>query len=288
MPEPLSLKIGLGMNVTVLPYWLATLLMIYLYFIMLSADLSSVSNRKSISALAGGGHFVVMAFDVHAAGLHLQHHLGAQVLEVVDRRNGEIAFLVARAVAQVVLLAAGVPAAFVGVDVVETVLRGGVETDAVEDEELRFGAEEGLVGDAGLDQIGFGFLGDVARVALVGLRGERIDGVADHHQGRRVAERIHEGGVGSGISNMSDSWIDCQPRIELASKPKPSLKESLFEFADRVADVLPDAGKVGETKIEHFRVVLCCEFKNPFRVHPFSLDKDVCRVHAEETRTRRR
>src|SRR5579862_8036794 len=50
MPEPLSEKIGLGMNVTVLPYWLATLLMIHLYFIMLSADLSSVWKRRSISA----------------------------------------------------------------------------------------------------------------------------------------------------------------------------------------------------------------------------------------------
>src|SRR5687767_6834075 len=50
MPEPLSPKIGFGMNVTDLPYWLATLLVIHLYFIMLSADFSSVVNRRSISA----------------------------------------------------------------------------------------------------------------------------------------------------------------------------------------------------------------------------------------------
>src|SRR5579862_1675881 len=50
MPDPLSPKMGLGMKVTVLPYWLATLLMIHLYFIMPLADLSRVLKRKSISA----------------------------------------------------------------------------------------------------------------------------------------------------------------------------------------------------------------------------------------------
>jgi hypothetical protein len=43
MPEPLSWKIGLGMNVTVLPACRAVFLMAYLYFMTLSAVLSSVS-----------------------------------------------------------------------------------------------------------------------------------------------------------------------------------------------------------------------------------------------------
>ena len=45
MPLPLSANSGLGMNVTVLPYWSATLRMMYLYSIMLSADFTSVSKR---------------------------------------------------------------------------------------------------------------------------------------------------------------------------------------------------------------------------------------------------
>ena len=49
MPLPLSAKSGFGMNVTVLPYWLATLRMMYLYSIMLSADFTSLSKRWSIS-----------------------------------------------------------------------------------------------------------------------------------------------------------------------------------------------------------------------------------------------
>ena len=43
MPEPLSMKIGLGMNVTVLPAWRAVFLTTYLYFMTLSAVFSSVS-----------------------------------------------------------------------------------------------------------------------------------------------------------------------------------------------------------------------------------------------------
>src|SRR5579859_6579584 len=49
IPEPLSLKTGLGMNVAVLPALLATFRTMYLYFIILSAALIRVSNRKSIS-----------------------------------------------------------------------------------------------------------------------------------------------------------------------------------------------------------------------------------------------
>ena len=45
MPLPLSPKIGFGMNVTVLPYWFATLRTMYLYSIMLSADFTSVLKR---------------------------------------------------------------------------------------------------------------------------------------------------------------------------------------------------------------------------------------------------
>src|SRR6476659_10986379 len=45
MPEPLSWKIGFGMNVTVLLLRHATFLMTHLYFIIPSAILTSVSNR---------------------------------------------------------------------------------------------------------------------------------------------------------------------------------------------------------------------------------------------------
>src|SRR5207244_7104372 len=49
MPEPLSMKIGLGMKVAVLPYLLATFLMMYLYLRTLSAISTSGANFMSIS-----------------------------------------------------------------------------------------------------------------------------------------------------------------------------------------------------------------------------------------------
>lgn len=45
MPEPLSWKIGFGMNVTVLPAACATLLITYLNSMTLSADLARLSKR---------------------------------------------------------------------------------------------------------------------------------------------------------------------------------------------------------------------------------------------------
>ena len=53
----------------------------------------------------------------------------------------KVAFLVARTIAQVVLLAAGIPTALLGIDVVIAGVGGLVEANIVEDEELRLGAE---------------------------------------------------------------------------------------------------------------------------------------------------
>src|SRR5207249_5251698 len=49
MPEPLSWNSGLGIRVTVLPWRLATFLMMYLYIIILSAIFVRESYRISIS-----------------------------------------------------------------------------------------------------------------------------------------------------------------------------------------------------------------------------------------------
>ncbi len=119
MPEPLSPNSGLGMKVTVLPYFLATFLMMYLYIIILSAIVTRSSNLRSISDWPAGGHLVVLGLDVHAAVDHRLHHLVADVHHLVGRRHGEVAFLVAQLVAQVrLLLAAAVPLALDAVDVV--------------------------------------------------------------------------------------------------------------------------------------------------------------------------
>src|SRR5690349_12744660 len=115
MPLPLSVKIGLGMKVTVLPYWLATLRIMYLYNIMM------------------------MALDRHAAFDHGLHHLAAQVLVMICGRHRKVAFFIAGAVPEAVLLAAGIPAAFLSIDEVIPGVLILIEADVVENEKLGFG-----------------------------------------------------------------------------------------------------------------------------------------------------
>ena len=117
----------------------------------------------SISALTGGGHFVVLGFDVDAQGFQGQHHLSPQILEFVHGGYREVTFFVAGFVAQVgALFAAGVPDAFHGVDFVEGAVAAGFEADIVEDEEFGFRSDEGSVAEAGAFQVVFRLASDVS------------------------------------------------------------------------------------------------------------------------------
>ena len=148
-------------------------------------------------ALAGGGDLVVVDLDGNADFYHLQDHLAADVLEGVMRWYREVAFLEAGLVAQVgVLLAAAVPLALDGVNVVVGAVLRLVEADVVEDEELQLGAPVGGVGDAGGAQVLLRLLGDVARVAAVGLLGEGVEDVAGNGEGGYGAGGIDAGGGG--------------------------------------------------------------------------------------------
>ena len=149
MPEPLSPKIGLGMKVTVMPWRFATFLQMYLYQVSQSDILTSGLKAHVDFGLAGGGDFVMLLLDPDADLLHLQHHFGADVLQRVGWRYREVAFLVARLVAQIGAFLAAVPDAFFGFDEVVAGVLVGVEADAVEDEELRLGAEIGGIADSG-------------------------------------------------------------------------------------------------------------------------------------------
>ena len=101
MPVPLSMNSGLGMNVAVLPCFLATFLTMYLYFEHVVGHLDQRGEAHVDLALAAGGDFVVLGLDLQAALDHGQHHLGADVVQRVGRRHREIAFLVAELVAEV-------------------------------------------------------------------------------------------------------------------------------------------------------------------------------------------
>src|ERR1035441_3127951 len=94
-------------------------------------------------------YLMMVALDVDAAALHGEDHFAAQVLIVIGGCHGEVAFAVARAVAEIVLFPARVPAAFFGVDEIKAVLLALVEAHVVEYEKFRLGAEIGGVGNSG-------------------------------------------------------------------------------------------------------------------------------------------
>ena len=175
--------------------------------------------------LASRADLVVVDFDLDPGLLHLQDDLAAQVLQLVHRRDREVALLVARAIAEVGrAVATAIPDAFVRVDLIEALAGVLAEADRVEDVELDLGAEVGGRGDAALRDEGFSFFRDVPRVARIALHRARLDDVADDAQRRDGAGRVEEGGIGSGSSSMSDSLIFWKPRMDEPSKPMPSVK----------------------------------------------------------------
>ena len=202
--------------------------------------------------LAGGGHLVVLRLDQDADALQRHHHLAAQILLAVGRRNREVAFLVARLVAEVgILHAPRVPTALLGVDVVVALVLVLVEAHVVEDEELRLRTEVRRVADAGGAQVRLRLARNVARIAGVVLAGDRIADVADHHQRLARHERIDEAGRGNRL-DQHVRLVDGLPTADAgAVKPQSGLEVILRELARRNRKVLPQTGKVHEPHVDH-------------------------------------
>ena len=147
MPEPLSPKSGLGMNVAVLPLRRATLRMMYLASITWSALSTSGSGIRSISHWPPVATSWKWAAVRDAAFGHALGHLGAEVDQAVGRRAGEVAQARARLVTEVGRLdPAAVPGPFDRIDVVEGLVPPLVEPDVVEDEELELGGQQAFIG----------------------------------------------------------------------------------------------------------------------------------------------
>ena len=206
------------------------------------------------------GNLMMMAFHFKAATLHDQNHLRAKILIVIGGRNGEISLFVARAIAEIVRFPSRIPAALFGVDVIKPVLLALIESDIVEDEELRFGAKVRCLGDAGGSQIHFGLACDVTGIAIIALLRDRIDDVANHHQGWHLGKWIKKMELGVRLQQHV-ALVNPRPRPNGRSvNPKASLKRLLSQSRNRIRNVMPQSRDVGEAEVENLGIV-------PFRAN---------------------
>jgi len=209
--------------------------------------------------------------DVQAALDHGLDHFAAQVLIVIGGRNREVAFLVARTIAQVVAFAARIPAALFGVDEIESGVLVLIETDVVEDEEFRFRAKKRGVADAAVLEMQFRFLGDPARIALVMLFGDRIDHVAQHDERGDFGEGIHHRGLGVG-NQEHVALVDGGPASNARAIHAESLfKRAFLQMLNWIGNVMLQARDIGESQIELLGIVLFGKFQDFFRAHPSSM-----------------
>ena len=137
-----------------------------------------------------------------------------------------------------------------------------VEADVIENEKLRFRAEKRGVADAGILQIQLGLFGDPARVAFIILLGERIAHIADHHQRRRLHERIHESGLGIG-NEQHVALIDRRPAADAGAIDAEAIgKRALVQFPDRIRNMVLQARDIGEPDIDLSGAILFRELQN--------------------------
>ncbi len=185
-------------------------------------------------------------------------------LWLVDRRHREIAALDRRTMAGIavgIFLVADI-GAFVAVDLVERGVHRVLVAHVVEDEEFGLRPEIGRVADAGRDEIVLGLLGDRARIAAIGLAGQRLVHVAEDDERGLRRERIeHRGGAVGHQHHVA--FVDRLPAGDRRAVEHHAVgQEILGDRADMMGQVLPLAARIGEAEIDVFDVVLLDHIEN--------------------------
>ena len=171
---------------------------------------------------------------------------------MVDRRHREVAALVLDLVAAVAALldAAGVPGAGHGVDGVVAGVLLGLEAHVVEDVELGLGREERGVADAGGGQEVLRLAGDVARVAAVGLLGQRVVHEEVQAEGLGDPEGVQVGRRRVGQQGHV-RLVDLLEAADRRAVEGQAVLEHLGpERAGRNGEVLHGAGQVAEPDVD--------------------------------------
>ena len=189
---------------------------------------------------------------------------------VICGRHRKIAFLVTRPVTQVVLLAAGVPAALVSVYEIETGVLVLIEAHIIKNEEFGFRAEVRYLAHARVLQIQLGLLCDPPGVALVVLLGDGIDHVAEHDQRRGFGERVQESR--RRIRHQQHvAFINGRPAADAGSINSVAVfKRTGRQFADGIRHVMLQAWNIGETQVQLPGLVLLGKLQHFLRLHPSS------------------
>ena len=215
-------------------------------------------------ALSGGGHFVVMYFELQTHFFAGHGHGSANVLLRVDGRHREVAALDGRpmTLVAVFVVLARIPGAFVGVHFVGAAVHARADGDLVENEEFVFRAEQRGVGDSGGFEIGLGALCQGARVALVALHGHRFDDVAAQVDRGFFVEGIDDGGGGVRHQNHV-RLIDALPAGDGRTVEHLAvLEKALVHQARRNGDVVFLANRVGKAEIGELRFFFLDQFQN--------------------------
>ncbi len=218
-----------------------------------------LDQRRELGAelVLGGGHFVMVLFRFDAHLAHERQHLGADVLAGIDRRNREVAALDGGTVAQIgmfeavaAIVGAGIVGAFLGVEGIEALVHRDVETHVVENEEFGFGTEKGGVAEAGAGEILLGRLGNGARIATVGLTGQRLDDIAGDGQRRLGEKRIDHGAAEIGHQHHV-GFVDRLPAGDRGAVEHRTVGQKVFVNRGQIeGDVLPLSARVGEAQID--------------------------------------
>jgi hypothetical protein len=225
MPLPLSPKRGFGMNVAVLPAFLATFLTTYLNHSRSSAILVSVLNLHADLALPGGRDLVVADLD-DDAGLHERgHHVLAQIVRAC-RSAGRGSSPPSGGLVPQVRLLAGVPVRPLRCRSRRTRRAASCRSGPSRTRRTRPRGRRRRVGEAGRAQVRLGLLRDVAGVAAVRLARDRVDHLADEAERLARIEGIEPRRRRDRRDRMSLALMGCHPRIDEPSKPMPSSNSS--------------------------------------------------------------
>jgi hypothetical protein len=206
--------------------------------------------------LARGRHLRVMLLDDDAGLLHLQDHLGADVLLGIRGRHGKIALFMPRPVAKVgSTRASRFPDPFHRLHEVIARVSVLIEAHAVENEKLGFRPKIGDIAYPRSLEVILGLLGDVARIPRVKLARDGIDDVADHGERRPARE-----GVLDGRLRVRDhhhvARVDRLPASYAgAVESQPLLEEFGCDLAHRNGEVLPCTRKIPKLEVHDLDVV---------------------------------